>query len=146
MLVLVIRRKIMQCHCTNFILAIVHAQVDQNLVQRISDSDMQKQVSALQTSGKITDKSKTVTCVRPGQMLSRLEWNTYAEGEKIAWFHITMVSVICIYVPIIKSHFVLQTGSHMDSVPQRGTFDEGAGVIAGLEAISALIMSKPYWR
>src|ERR1019366_6426364 len=37
---------------------------------------------------------------------------------------------------------VWQTGSHMDSVPHGGTFDGGAGIIAGLEAIRALIAAN----
>jgi len=37
---------------------------------------------------------------------------------------------------------VVQTGSHLDTVPKGGLYDGGAGVVAGLEAIIAL---KPYW-
>jgi hydantoinase/carbamoylase family amidase len=40
------------------------------------------------------------------------------------------------------SRQVFQTGSHMDSVPHGGTFDGGAGIITGLEAIRALLLAN----
>jgi hydantoinase/carbamoylase family amidase len=37
---------------------------------------------------------------------------------------------------------VVQVGSHLDTVPAGGLFDGGAGIVAGLEAISAVLESK----
>jgi N-carbamoyl-L-amino-acid hydrolase len=37
---------------------------------------------------------------------------------------------------------VIQIGSHLDTVPRGGLFDGGAGIVAGLEAIKAVVKNK----